>query len=255
MKRLLCLLLAVAIGVGPQGCRNPAQSDLPPSALAPPGTPIPLLPKGLVYADETEISPALPIDPGDTLEIVIRRGAGEERLTSVVRENGTVTVAFQEITVRGLTAAEAEARIQEQVSAFIRNPVITVTLKKKRVPVKRIFVFGDVNKPGQYPMTRGMTVLQAIATAENYRETAVLDQVRVIRGDLERPEILTADLSRLFTYGDFSRNYSLEENDIVFVPRTRVGDFAAQANVVLPVVFAALLPLYFAQLWVTLSPP
>ena len=96
--------------------------------------------------------------------------------------------------------------------------------------MKRVFVFGDVQKPGMLPMSRDMTVLNAMMLADSYKETALLDEIRVIRGNLQQPEILTADLSRLFTYGDMSRNLPLEENDVVFVPRERLGDTVEAAR-------------------------
>ncbi len=244
--RLLCLFLAISTGAGPLGCRNPAQSTLPPSAIAPPGTPAAPLPKGDLYADETVLSPDAVIETGDTLEVLIRRGAGEEKLTGLVRETGVATLSFADVEVRGLTAAQAEERIQQKMGAFIRQPRVDVQLKKKAAKVKRIFVFGDVKKPGMHPMSRHMTVLQAVALADNYNETAVLDEIRVIRGNLDRPEILTADLARLLTYGDFSRNLGLEENDVVFVPRERLGDAAEAAKKIMPLVTVALAPVYSA---------
>ena len=93
-----------------------------------------------------------------------------------------------------------------------------------------MFVFGDVQKPGMLPMSRDMTVLNAMMLADSYKGTALLDE---IRGNLQQPEILTADLSRLFTYGDMSRNLPLEENDVVFVPRERLGDAVEAAKKIL----------------------
>lgn len=246
--RLLCLFLAISLGAGPLGCRNPAHSTLPPSAISPPGTPIAPLPKGDMYADETVLSPDAVIETGDTLEVLIRRGAGEEKLTGLVRDTGVVSLSFVDVEVRGLTAAQAEERIRQKVGPFIRQPHVQVQLKKKAAKVKRIFVFGDVKKPGMHPMPRHMTVLQAVSLADNYNETALLDEIRVIRGDLDRPEILTADLARLLTYGDFSRNLALEENDVVFVPRERLGDAAEAAKKVLPIITVALAPVYTAFL-------
>jgi len=249
------LLLALTIGVGPQGCAyNPAESTLPPSAVAPPGTPFPALSKGDVYADDTGITPDLPIGIGDVLEISIRRGAGEEKFTSTVRDTGEITVAFVDIKVVGLTAAQAEVRIQEEVAKVMRNPRVQLQFTKKTAKVKRIFVFGEVTRPGQIPMTRGMTILQAIAAADNYKESAILDEIRVIRGNLNQPEILTADLSRVFTYGDFTRNLALEENDVIYVPRDKLGDRAATANRILPIMGIFLQPLFAATLITTLGP-
>jgi polysaccharide export outer membrane protein len=237
-------VLALAIGAGPLGCRNPGQSTLPPSAIAPPGTPLPPLPKGDLYADETQVDPETPIEPGDTLEVLIHRGTGEEKYTSVVREAGRVHIDFLDVEVRGIPAAQAEARIQEAFVPYLRNPRVQVLLKKKSAKVKRIFVFGDVKKPGMFQMSRNMTVLQAIAMADNYNESAYLDEIRVVRGTLDKPQVLTADLARAFTYGDLSRNLSLEENDIVYVPRERLGDASAAGLKLGPLIYLAIYPFY-----------
>jgi polysaccharide export outer membrane protein len=249
LTRVLCLLLSGSLLTGPLGCRNPAHSSLPPSAVAPPGGAIPPLPKGDLYADETVVSADATIDPGDTLDIVIRRGAGEEKYSNVVQETGRVAVSFLEVDVRGKTAAEAERAITSAVLPYMKNPRVQVLLKKKTLRLKRYFVFGDVKKPGHFPLGRNMTVLQAITQAEGYNETALLDEIRIIRGgDLNNPKILIADVSRAFTYGDLSRNLALEENDIVFVPRERMGDTKEAALKIFPLIYAAITPLFFAPL-------
>jgi polysaccharide biosynthesis/export protein len=234
-------ILAVAF----LGCHNPANSSLPPSAIGPPGTAVPPLPKGDVYADETVPTSETLIETGDTLEVVIRRGAGEEKFASVVRENGKISVGFMEVDVGGVTAAVAEARLQEAAVPYMREPRVQVLLKKKVLKVKRVFVFGDVKKPGMVPMLRHMTVLQALAAVDMYQETALLEEIRVIRGgDLAKPHIMMADLARGFTYGDMTRNVALEENDIVFVPREHLGDAGEAAKKIVPIISASIAPFY-----------
>ena len=242
---LLAVGLCLSVTVG---CRNPAQSTLPPSAISPAAQALPPMPKGDVYADEAVPTAETPIEPGDTLDIVIRRGAGEEKYTSVVRENGVIGAAFLEVPVGGLTAQQAEGRIQEHAIPYMRNPRVQVVLKKKSMKVKRVFVFGDVRKPGAVPMPRNMTVLQALAAVENYNETALLEEIRIVRGSLDRPYIVTADLARTFTYGDLSRNVALEENDVIFVPREHLGDASEAAKKIMPIVQVAIAPFYPAYL-------
>ena len=233
------------LAVASLGCHNPAGSSLPPSAISPPGTAVPPLPKGDVYADETVPTSETPIETGDTLEVVIRRGAGEEKVSSIVRENGKISVGFMEVDVGGVTAAVAEARVQEAAAPYMRQPRVQVLLKKKVLKVKRVFVLGDVKKPGMVPMPRHMTVLQAIAAADMYQETALMEEVLVIRGgNLAKPHILLADLARAFTYGDMTRNVALEENDIVFVPREHLGDASEAGKKLMPIIQAAITPLY-----------
>ena len=234
-------ILAVAF----LGCHNPASSSLPPSAISPPGTAVPPLLKGDVYADETVPTSETLIETGDTLEVLIQRGAGEEKFASVVRENGKISVGFMDVDVGGTTAAVAEVRVQEAAVPYMREPRVQVLLKKKVLKVKRVFVFGDVKKPGMVPMPRHMTVLQALAAADMYQETALMEEIRVIRGgDLTKPHILMADLARAFTYGDMTRNVSLEENDIVFVPREHLGDASEAGKMMMPIITAAIAPLY-----------
>ncbi len=248
---LFLMLALAALLAGTAGCRNPAYSTLPPSALSPPGTPFPVLAKGDVFLDETELPSDTKIEPGDTLEIRIRRGSGEEAMTARVTKIGFTSLNVAEVDVRGLTAEEAASRIQRAVEPYMRNPSVRVSIKRDKLKVKRIFVFGDVNKPGMYPMSRGMTVMEAVLVAENYKETAVLDEVRVIRGNLDRPTVLTADISRLLTYGDAAGNVQLRENDVVYIPRERLGDAAETAKKLGPVLGAALAPLqaaFFTQL-------
>ena len=231
------------------GCRNPGQSTLPPGAVSGGPQVLPPLPKGDVFADETVPTAEAAIETGDTLEVVIRRGAGEEKYSSLVRENGTVSVGFIEVAVGGLTVAEAERRVQDAARPFMREPRAQVTLKKKLLKIKRVFVFGDVKKPGMVPMARNMTVLQALAAADNFYETALLEEIRVVRGgDFAKPKILTADLARLFTYGDLSRNITLEENDVIFVPREQLGDATEAAKKIMPILQAAIMPIYPAYL-------
>ncbi len=245
-------VVGMAAGVGLLllvGCRNPGQSTLPPSAVSANPQVLPPLPKGDVFADETVPTADALIETGDTLEVVIRRGAGEEKYSSLVRENGSVSVGFIEVLVGGVTVAEAEQRVQDAARPFMREPRAQVTLKKKLLKIKRVFVFGDVKKPGMVPMARNMTVLQALAAADNFYETALLEEIRVVRGgDFTNPKILTADLARLFTYGDLSRNIALEENDVVFVPREQLGDATEAAKKLTPILQAAIMPIYPAYL-------
>jgi polysaccharide export outer membrane protein len=249
LTRALCILLSSFLILGPLGCRNPAQSSLPPSSVAPPGTALPPLPKGDLFADETVVSSDATAAPGDALEIVIRRGAGEEKYSNVVQETGRIAVSFLEVDVAGQTTAQIEESVTEAVRPYMKNPRVQVLLKKKNLKLKRFFVFGDVKKPGHYALSRQMTVLQAITQAESYNDTALLDEIRVIRGgDLNKPQILMADVARALTYGDLSRNLSIQENDIIFVPREHLGDTKETAVKIFPLIYAAITPIFFAAL-------
>ena len=223
-----CLLLA--------GCAGPALSSLEPEEVTPQGLPMALQPKGDVYADEDTFHSDMTIAPGDTLEIRLHAGAKQDPVEAVVGEDGVVTVPLLDMAVNGLTVQEAEARLQEELLTFYRQPRVQVHFKKKKVRVKRVIVVGEVNNPGVIPMARNMSVLTSLAEAGSYKEGALLEEVRIIRAHEETTDVLTADVARLLTYGDWSSMPALEENDIVFVPRSRYGKSAEFIRRVLPFV-------------------
>lgn len=173
--------------------------------------------------------PAGAIGPGDQLEVIVRRGAGEERSTPTVKEDGTASVSSVDIFVQGLTPAQAATQIEIALSRIIREPNVQVLLIKQKTVTtqQKVLVLGEVKKPGVYPLDPGLTVLQAIIGADGYNETAVLEDVRVIRGDLSKPVLLSINVERLLKQGDLTQNLRLQNNDIVYIPRQKIGDWNA----------------------------
>ena len=194
----------------------------------------PVKPEDL-YVEESEQGPPK-IEPGDSIEVVIRRGAGEERSTVTVRDNGRVYIGVLDVEVKSLTVPEAEVRITEQVATIIRNPRVEVAIKQKRLQARkqRVYIIGGGSGVGVGAILSGIarfadldrktTVGQLIAQV-GYNDVAVLDDVRVIRGDARKPEVIPVDIQRLFQYGDRSQDIVLKDNDIVFVPRQRIADW------------------------------
>jgi len=99
--------------------------------------------------------------------------------------------------------------------------IIIPELPEKR---KGIYVFGEVKSPGLYPFTGSIDILTAISKAGGYTDDAALKSVLVYRGDPSRPRTIVVDLNRLLKGGDLTQNIPLMRGDIVFVPRTFVGD-------------------------------
>ncbi len=90
----------------------------------------------------------------------------------------------------------------------------------------RIHVFGEVAQPGTYSFNDAdIRLAEVIAKAGGPTVFATESNTRVIRGDITRPEIISANLDRLLESGDQSQNVALAPGDLVYVPRSRIGDF------------------------------
>ena len=225
---LFCTLVAMSL---PFGC-----SPIPytPGAQSPYSRPV--KPEDL-YVEESEQGPPR-IESGDSIEVVVRRGAGEERSTVTVRDNGRAYVGVLDVELKNLTVPEAEASLTEQMSGIIRNPRVEVSIKQKKLQLRkqRVYIIGGGSGAGAGAILAGIarfvdldrktTVGQLVAQV-GYNDVAVLDDIRVIRGDARKQEVIPVDIQRLYQYGDRSQDIVLKDNDIVFVPRQRIGDWNA----------------------------
>jgi protein involved in polysaccharide export with SLBB domain/outer membrane lipoprotein SlyB len=89
----------------------------------------------------------------------------------------------------------------------------------------RIFVFGEVEEPGTYTFKDShIRLADVVAEAGGPTVFATESSTKVIRGDITKPEIISADLERLLEQGDQSQNVTLIAGDIVYVPRSWIGD-------------------------------
>jgi len=89
----------------------------------------------------------------------------------------------------------------------------------------RIYVFGEVEKPGAYTFAGAqMRLLDVIAKAGGATIFASTSNTKIVRGDPTQPEIMNADLKQLLERGDQSQNIVLASGDLVYVPRNGFGE-------------------------------
>jgi polysaccharide export outer membrane protein len=91
---------------------------------------------------------------------------------------------------------------------------------------ERIYVLGEVNRQGVYSLKDVPDLLAAVSFAGSYTRTAVEENTVIIRGYQpgKKPMVLTADLSAILKKGDIAQNIALMDGDVVYVPRSSIGD-------------------------------
>jgi len=100
--------------------------------------------------------------------------------TAPVRPDGKVTVPVAgEIQAAGRTANELELELAGKLAHRIQSPVVSVVVKE--VNAARVFVLGEVGKPGAYPLRGSMTILQALALAGGLTEFAKKGDIVIVR--------------------------------------------------------------------------
>lgn len=99
----------------------------------------------------------------------------------------------------------------------------------ERVPgeERRVFLLGEVKTPGPVPWFPTFTLSQLIAHVGGWNDGALFEEARIIRPDLQNPEIIAVDLGRLLLDGDRRIDQFLRPNDIIYIPRTRIANWNA----------------------------
>jgi len=91
---------------------------------------------------------------------------------------------------------------------------------------ERVYVLGEVVKQGIYPLKDAEDLLAAISLAGSFTRFAKEENTLVMRGygpDKE-PLVMMSDLKALLREADLGQNVHLEDGDLVYVPRMKIGD-------------------------------
>lgn len=129
----------------------------------------------------------------------------------LVNSKGFISVPLVgSVEVEGLTICDATIRITEALKQYIKNPQVDLELINPK-----IFVVGEVNKPGAHKVDRfGISLLEAIAYAEDFSYYADRSSVKIIRGNPKNPEIYEIDATRLASLQSATVIFP---NDIVYI--------------------------------------
>ncbi|WP_413470670.1 XrtA/PEP-CTERM system exopolysaccharide export protein [Thalassotalea sp. LPB0316] len=161
------------------------------------------------------------IGPGDVLNIFVWRNP-EVSGTFVVRPDGMITTSLvEDIKVSGKTPSELARSIEQTLSTYLRDPIVTVTVNNFVGPFsEQIRVIGEATEPQSISYTQNMTLLDVMIKVGGLTEfadgnDAVL--VRIENGVQKQYDIAIEDLIK---NGDISANVDVLPGDIIVIPET-----------------------------------
>jgi polysaccharide export outer membrane protein len=151
----------------------------------------------------------------DVLEVVVWR---EPELTRVVpvRPDGKISIPLAgEVEAAGRTPAELQAGITKALGPYVQDAAVAVLVRE--INAARVYVLGEVTRPGGFPLRGPMTVVQAIAVAGGRSEFAS-DEVLWLRqatgGKTERVSLSFDELVK----GEAVGALWLKPGDVLYVP-------------------------------------
>lgn len=169
---MLALLLLNALL--PAGGQSPKAQQSPQAAAQPGKSPAQI-------PTAAPVDAAFVIGPEDVLAVDVWKEPEITR-TVPVRPDGKISLPLLgDVQASGLTASDLGASITEKLKKYISNPQVTVIVSV--VNSQRIYVMGEVNHGGAFPLLPNMTVMQALSSAGGFTQFANLKNVYVLRNE------------------------------------------------------------------------
>jgi polysaccharide export outer membrane protein len=160
---------------------------------------------------------AFVIGVDDLLAVNVWKEPDVSRLVPV-RSDGKISLPLVgEVTAAGETPKNLEVEIAKKLHNYISEPEVTVIVQE--IKSKKVNILGQVSKPGSYPLTNTMTVLDAIALAGGFRDFAKQKGIYVLRQTADGGQVrLPFNYKDVIKGKNASQNVTLEPRDTVVVP-------------------------------------
>lgn len=158
------------------------------------------------------------VNPGDALSVSV---FGEENLERqvLVLPDGTISFPLAgQVPAAGQTTGEIERALAQRLERYVPDAAVTVAVQN--AAGNKIYVLGEVNRPGEYQITRPLDVMQALSLAGGLTAYASQNGIQILRRQGEE------QVAQNFRYGDvkegrnLATNIRLQSGDVIVVPGT-----------------------------------
>jgi len=171
---------------------------------------------GAAFGAEPAIPEGYQLHPGDVLQVVVWKET-DLQAEALIRPDGGMSFPLAgELRAAGQTVEELTKTLETRIRRYIPDAVVTVTVKS--VAGNLVFVIGKVNKPGVFPLSGPLDVMQALSLAGGATAFANTNAIRILRRGADHQSAIA------FHYGDVERGHRLDQNillqsgDTVVVP-------------------------------------
>lgn len=165
----------------------------------------------------SEINKRYTIGVDDILEInVIKPDAISQEV--IVSPDGTISFPYVGvIKVKGMLLEEVQETVERILAdGYMKYPVVYVSLSESRS--RKFFVYGEVEKPGTYPLDGQITVLRAISMAGGFSKYGSSSRVKLLRSRKDQPGYDNIKISiKSVMEGDLEADQVLQNGDILVI--------------------------------------
>ena len=156
------------------------------------------------------------VQPGDIISISVWKEEDLQREVLIRPDSGISFPLIGEINSKGKSIAKIKEEIAAKLEKFIPQPDVSVSIRQ--INGNKIYVIGKVNRPGEFPLSKPLDVMQALSLAGGTATFAELDEIIILRRENGTQHAIP------FNYPEVERGKKLEQNiilqsgDVVVVP-------------------------------------
>jgi polysaccharide export outer membrane protein len=177
---------------------------------AQPGAPAPH--PGAVVDPDTYV-----IGPQDVLQITVWKEPEMSMPAVPVRPDGNISLPLlNDVQAAGLTPIQLSAALTAKLQKFVQDPKVTTVVTA--INSKRVYIMGEVGRPGPITMLPEMNVLQALSLAGGLSQYANGKKIYVLRTEGTTQRRIAFNYKQALKGNSPQQNFVLQPGDTVVVP-------------------------------------
>jgi polysaccharide biosynthesis/export protein len=160
---------------------------------------------------------AYTVKPGDTLTISVWKEPDLQGPV-LVRPDGMFSFPLAgQMDARNKTVAELQQELTTKLKKYISDPVVTVSIQE--IKGNKVYVIGQVQKPGDFVVNPRVDVMQALSMAGGTTPFAALGDIMILRrNDAGQQQALPFKYTDVIRGRNLQQNIMLQAGDVVVVP-------------------------------------
>jgi polysaccharide export outer membrane protein len=170
----------------------------------------------------SERYPRYKLRPGDAFDLTFEFTPEFNQSLTILPDGFILLREAGEVYASGLTISELTEKIRTAYGSVLSNPRISISLKDFERPY--FIADGQVNHPGKYDLRGDTTLVQAVAIAGGFENSAKHSQVvlyRRVNDDWIEAQLL--DVKKMQKSRNLSEDVHLKPGDMIFVPKNTLS--------------------------------
>jgi polysaccharide biosynthesis/export protein len=152
----------------------------------------------------------------DVLDISVWKEPEVSRVVPV-RPDGKISLPLlNDVQAAGLTPSLLAAQITVSLKKYVTSPQVTVIVAT--INSQRIYIIGEVTRPGAFPMLPGMNVLQGLSSAGGFTQFAKTKSIYVLRMENGKQQKYPVNYKEVVSGRHPEQDILLKAGDTIVVP-------------------------------------